>query len=169
MRRLTRLAVVLGAALSLAGAGSTAALAHDSGGKLLEFDSMTPVTGAAVGAVNDRGIKGGGLPWVIGEGSGEVGRDGSVEVRIEGLVIPSKGNINPVSTMGATVSCLTPTTPLNPTGIANVSTAQVPVGADGSATIEGMVNLPHPCWDPIVFVVGPAGQWFAMSDPEDGD
>jgi len=163
MRRLTRLAVVLGAALSLAGVGSTAALAHDSGGTLLEFDSMTPVTGAAVGTVNDRGIKGGGLAWVISEGRGEVGRDGSVEVRVTGLVIPSKGDINPVATFGATLSCNTPA------GVVNVSTGQFPASTAGDARIEDTVSLPRPCKDPILFVVGPTGQWFAMSNPEDDD
>ena len=158
MRVIGRLLVATFVALSLVGAGSAAGLAHDSG-SLTEFDSMTPVTGAAVGTVNDRGIKGGGLPWVIAEGQGEVGRDGSVEVRVEGLVIPLKGNINPVATFGATVSCLTPH------GIVNVRTAQFPASTTGNAEIEGMVDLPHPCMHPIVFVVSPGGAWFAMSNP----
>src|SRR5437764_13987085 len=161
MGRSTRLAVVLAAALCLAGAGSTAAVADDSGGTLLGFDSMTPVTGSAVGTVNGRGIKGGGLAWVISKGSGEVGRDGSVEVQVEGLVIPAKGDINPVATFGATLSCLTPH------GVMNVSTGQFPASAAGDARIEDTVSVPHSCMDPILFVVGPAGQWFAMSNAED--
>ena len=96
MRWLGRLLIATLAALSLVGAGSTAGLAHESG-SLTEFSSMTAITGAAVGTVNDRGILGGGLPWVIGEGQGEVGRDGSVEVRVEGLMISVLGNINPCS------------------------------------------------------------------------
>ena len=162
MRLFGRLLIATLAALSLVGAGSAAGLAHESG-SLTEFDSMTPVTGAAVGTVNARGIKGGGLAWVIAEGQGEVGRDGSVEVRVEGLVIPALGNINPVGTFGATVSCLTPH------GVVNVSTAQFPASSAGNAEIEGMVILPHPCRDPIVFVVGPNGKWFAMSNPGGND
>lgn len=158
MRWFGRLLIATFAALSVVGAGSAAGLAHESG-SLTEFDSMTAITGAAVGTVNDRGILGGGLPWVIGEGRGEVGRDGSVEVRVEGLVIPVLGNINPVATFGATVSCLTPH------GVVNVSTAQFPASRTGNAEIEGMVDLPHPCLAPIVFVVAPNGKWFAMSNP----
>ena len=158
MRFFGRLLIATFAALSVVGAGSAAGLAHESG-SLIEFDSMTPVTGSAVGTVNDRGLKGGGKPWVIAEGQGEVGRDGSVEVRVEGLVIPVFGNINPVATFGATVSCLTPH------GVVNVSTAQFPASRTGNAEIEGMVDLPHPCMDPIVFVVSPGGAWFAMSNP----
>lgn len=46
-------------ALSLTAAGTLAVGAHAGGNQFVEFDSMTPVTGSAVGAVNDRGIKGG--------------------------------------------------------------------------------------------------------------
>ena len=164
MRVFGRLLIATFAALSVVGAGSAAGLAHDSG-SLTEFDSMTPVTGAAVGTVNDRGIKGGGLPWVIADGQGEVGRDGSVEVRVEGLVIPVPpfNGTNPVKTFGATVSCLTPH------GVVNVRTAQFPASTTGNAEIEGMVDLPHPCMHPIVFVVSPAGAWFAMSNPGGDD
>src|SRR5437588_13119276 len=73
-------------ALTLAAAGTVSAGAHD-GGRLLEFGSMTPVSGAAVGTFNDRGIKGGGLPWVISSGTGEVDRQGHVSVSVTGLVL----------------------------------------------------------------------------------
>ena len=162
MRLFGRLLIATLAALSLVGAGSAAGLAHESG-SLTEFDSMTPVTGTAVNTVNDRGIKGGGLPWVIAEGEGEVDRDGSVKVRVEGLVIPLKGNTNPIATFGATVSCLTPH------GVVNVRTAQFPASTTGNAKIEGMVDLPHPCMHPLVFVVSPGGAWFAMSNPGGDD
>jgi hypothetical protein len=60
----------------------------------------------------------------------------------------------------------------------NVTTdPSTPTNAAGDATIVGTVALPHPCKDPIVFVVNgnpstPNGHnfaWFAMSNPEDGD
>src|SRR6476660_1601303 len=102
-----RFVVAGGGALSLVGAGSVSVAAHE-GGDLIEFDSMTPVTGAAVGTVNDRGLKGGGLPWVIASGSGEVSRRGHVEVEVTGLVLAAGANIgkNPIPTFAATVSCL---------------------------------------------------------------
>jgi hypothetical protein len=161
MRLAGRLLIAGLAALSLVGGASAAAFADDSD-TLLEFHTMTPVSGAAVGTVNDRGIKGGGLAWVISKGVGEVGTDGSVEVRVKGLVIPSKGFINPSPTFGATVSCLTPS------GVVNVTTAQFPASTAGDSRIEDTVSLPSTCTDPILFVVGTAGQWFAMSNPEDG-
>jgi hypothetical protein len=42
--------------------------------KVLEFDTMAPVSGPFVGSANPiRGFPGGGLPWVIASGSGELG------------------------------------------------------------------------------------------------
>src|SRR3982075_3554205 len=87
MGRLRMLLVAGVGAVSLVGAGAIGVSAHE-GRTLVEFDSMTPVTGAAVGAVNDRGIKGGGAPWVIKAGRGAVSRNGEVHVTVRGLVIP---------------------------------------------------------------------------------
>jgi hypothetical protein len=152
------------AALGLLGAGTVSAGANEDG-TLIEFDSMTPVTGAAVGTVNDRGITGGGLPWVIRSGEGEVDRQGNVEVSVRGLVIPVApfNGTNPAQAFIAIVSCLTPH------GVVNVSTASFPASATGNSDIEGKVDLPHPCMEPIVFVANPAGQWFAMSNAERDD
>jgi hypothetical protein len=149
------------AALGLLGAGTASAGANE-GGTLLEFDSMTGVSGAAVGTVNDRGITGGGAPWVITSGVGEVSRQGEVEVTVTGLVIPIPpfNGTNPIPAFKAIVSCLTPH------GVVNVSTASFPANTAGDSTINGTVRLPHPCKDPIVFVTAPTGQWFAMSNPE---
>lgn len=159
-----RIVVAAVGALSLAGATGASVSAHD-GGRLLEFDSMTPVTGAAVGAVNDRGIKGGGLPWVITSGHGTVARNGEVSVTVTGLIIvvPPVNGHNPIPMLKATVSCLTPH------GVVNVSTAPAPATAEGDSTITGIVTLPHPCKDPILFVAAPTGQWFAMSNSEEDD
>jgi hypothetical protein len=148
-------------ALSQVGAG-TVGVGAQPNDTLIEFDSMTPVTGAAVGTVNDRGITGGGLPWAITAGSGELNRQGHIEVMVTGLVIPVSpfNGINPVPSFKATVSCITPH------GVVNVSTANFPANTAGNSTINGTVDLPHPCKHPIVFVVAPSGQWFAMSNLE---
>lgn len=152
-------------ALSLVGAGAASVAADGGGDRLITFDSMTPVTGAAVGAVNDRGIKGGGLPWVISSGTGSVDRQGDVSVTVKGLIIvvPPVNGKNPVPFFKATVSCLTPD------GVVNVSTPNFPASLAGDSTINAHVDLPHPCKDPIVFVAAPSGQWFAMSNSEDDD
>lgn len=124
---------------------------------------MTPVTGAAVGAVNDRGITGGGKAWQITSGSGEVGSDGSVNVTVHGLVLVLTG-ANPIGAFGVTVSCVTPHG-----AIVNLHTGTAAATAAGDATISGTLNgpLPHPCLHPILFVTSPTGAWFAMSNRED--
>jgi hypothetical protein len=81
---------------------------------------------------------------------------------VRGLVIPVApfNGTNPVGFFKAIVSCLTPH------GVVNVSTASFPASTTGNSDIEGKVDLPHPCMEPIVFVASAAGQWFAMSNAE---
>ncbi|HKW59863.1 MAG TPA: hypothetical protein VJR46_08950 [Candidatus Dormibacteraeota bacterium] len=149
--------------MSLVAAGVTSAGAD--GGSLIEFKSMTPITGAAVGAVNDRGIKGGGLPWAITSGKGEVGRNGEVEVKVTGLVLVATG-ANPIGTFAATVSCVTPS------GVVNVRTGLFPASTTGDSRIEDRVALPRDCGQPEVFVGGVFGgqfRWFAVSNAEVDD
>jgi hypothetical protein len=161
MQQWRRLLVAVLGAVSLVGAGAIGVSAHE-GRTLVEFDSMTPVTGAAVGAVNERGIKGGGLPWAIRSGSGAVSKNGEVKVTVRGLVIPVApfNGTNPVAKFGATVSCLTEQ------GVVNVSTGLFPANSEGNSTINGRVALPKHCKDPVVFVVSPGGAWFSMSNPD---
>jgi hypothetical protein len=163
MARFRRVLVAALGALSVAGATAVGVSAHEGGGTLIEFESMTGVSGAAVGVVNDRGIKGGGLPWVIRSGHGEVDRQGNVKVTVRGLIIAGHTPPNPVPFFKATVSCLTPT------GVVNVSTAVSPATPTGNSTIRGKVALPQSCREPIVFVAAPTGQWFAMSRLEEED
>jgi hypothetical protein len=171
MGRFMKLLLAAGGALSLIGAGSATVLAHESSG-LVEFDSMTPVAGAAVGPATDRGIVGGGLPWAITSGEGSVDRHGEVEVTVKRLVIPNPPpasgitpGTNPVKMFEAVVSCLTRGgTPIN------THTKPFPASLAGDSTIEDTVALPRHCKDPIVFVVaarpdGSAGPWFAKSNP----
>jgi hypothetical protein len=150
------------AAICVAGliAASAAPTFADEKGNLTDFSTMTPVTGSAVGTVNDRGIKGGGLPWVISTGSGTVGQDGTVDVTVTGLIItvPPVNGKNPVPFFKATVSCVTPN------GVVNVSTANFPANLAGDSHIHGVIDLPRPCLAPIIFVAAPTGQWFAESN-----
>jgi hypothetical protein len=147
-------------ALSLAAAGTLSVGADAGGNQFFEFDSMTPVTGSAVGAVNDRGIKGGGLPWVITSAHGWVHSDGHVDVKVKGLIIvvPPVNGKNPVPFFKAIVSCITPS------GVKNVSTSNFDASSTGDAEINDTVTLPADCSQPIVFVASPGGAWFAMSN-----
>ena len=153
-------------ALSLVGAGTAPASAEDT---LIEFDSITPVTGSAVGHLNDRNIMGGGLPWVITSGSGEVDRQGNVEIEVKGLIIPASAGFgfNPAPKFQAVVSCL------GPSGVVNVKSAAFPASRAGDSEFETTVALPHPCNKPEVFVGTTLGSgvfvWFARSNVEDED
>jgi hypothetical protein len=156
------------AAVSLVAAGASAATAHE-GGNLIEFDSMSPITGSAVGAVNDRGLAGGGLPWMITSASGEVDRQGHVDVTVHGLVLAAGANTgkNPIPMFAATLSCVTPH------GVVNVTTGQFPATVPGGdSTIEDTIALPHPCKQAEVFVgavLGGQFRWFAVSKAEEDD
>jgi len=167
MRAFRKLLVGTIGALSLVGLGSASVGAHSD--TLLEFNSMSPVTGAAVGAVNDRGLTGGGLPWVIKSGRGEVDGDGQVSARVKGLIIvvaPVNGK-NPIANFSATVSCITPG------GIVNVTSGLFPASSTGNSKIKATVTLPSRCDKPELFVgtttkTG-AFVWFAESNAEDED
>jgi len=162
MRGFARLLLASTLTLGLLAAGASTGLAKE-GGNLIVFDSMTPVTGAAVGVPNDRGINGGGVAWAITSGTGTVSHKGAVDVTVTGLVIPSRGGINPVAAFKVIVSCVTPD------GVVNLSTATAPASAAGDSHITGTVDLPHPCQRPIVFVTSAGGAWFAMSNPKHED
>ena len=161
MRIFARVLVTAVCVAGLVVGGAAQALA-DEKGNLTDFSSMTAVTGGAVGTVNDRGIKGGGLPWVISTGSGTVSQRGAVDVTVTGLIItvPPINGRNPIPFFKATVSCITPS------GVVNVSTANFPANSAGDSQIHGAVDLPRPCKHPIVFVAAPTGQWFASSNPD---
>jgi hypothetical protein len=134
------------------------------GRTILEFDTMTPVVDPFLTAEGHpiRGILGGGVPWVIQRGEGELSANGKLEVEVRGLVIASTG-VNPVRQFVAAVNCLTTSSP--DTGV-TLLTPPVNVGANGNARFEATLNLPHPCVAPIVFVGTPAGtslRWFATT------
>lgn len=163
-----RLVVGAGVALSLV-AMSVSSAAAGEGGSVINFHSMTPITGAAVGST-ERGLKAGGLPWAITSGRGEVNQTGVVEVRVTGLVLTATG-ANPIGTFAATVSCVTRS------GIVNVQTKGFPATMTGdsqinTAQIEDRISLPSDCMQPEVFVGGlirtPTGavvfRWFAVSN-----
>ncbi|HET9111613.1 MAG TPA: hypothetical protein VFN78_12370 [Ktedonobacterales bacterium] len=167
----SRRGVVLGAsgavgALALGGLWTPTALAADvgSGVAVLQFHTMAPVTGAFVGAPTNpdggtpiRGIHGGGLPWKLKAASGELHADGSLRVRVRGLVLaagPSDGR-NPVTTFRAIVSF---------ENAAPIFTESFPASQEGDAEIKTRIDLPHPGFAPIIFV-GPGAftAWFAVT------
>jgi hypothetical protein len=144
-----------------------AALAGD---KVLEFESMAGVVRPYTGAAHAiRGVNGGGLPWVIRVGKGEVKADGRIEVKVRGLVLaddpavpPARRLVNPIPNFRAVVSCLS----VDAAGLAvtvNVTTGDFPATTGGDSEIEAALELPSPCIAPIVFVTSPGGAWFAAT------
>jgi hypothetical protein len=137
--------------------------------RVLEFDVMAPVSEPFTGATHAiRGVPGGGLPWEIDAAKGELRGDGRVEIEVDGLVLARRAPVpaalqgtNPIASFKAIVSCLT-----SDSGAAatlNVSTGLAPASASGDAKIEASVELPSPCFAPIVFVASPGGAWFAVT------
>jgi hypothetical protein len=134
------------------------------GKDVLEFDVMTPVVAPFTGTTNPiRGVNGGGVPWQIDRGRGDLRSDGRLEIKVEGLVLVSSGQ-NPVAQFRGVVNCLTTGSPN--VGV-NLVTAPVPASSDGDATIKATVELPDPCVAPIVFVTSGTGaapgNWFAAT------
>jgi hypothetical protein len=135
--------------------------------KILEFDTMVGVPSAFTGAQNPiRGINGGGIPWAIASGSGELTASGHLEIEVRGLVLAAGANAgtNPVASFRAIVSCLS-----SDAVVENVTTDPFPAttgGASaggGNASIEADLQLPQSCIAPIVFVTSPTGAWFAST------
>ena len=165
MKRLLVLSLGMTAAIGLA----ISPAASSNGEKILEFQTMAAVNGPFVGAANPiRGINGGGLPWQIDEGKGELSTGGKLEVMVSGLVLLDAApvpealrGINPIPNFQAIVSCLT-IADGSPATV-NVATEPFPASAAGDSKIEAHVDLPSPCFAPIVFV-GPSGTtWFATT------
>ena len=138
--------------------------------KLLAFDVMAPVASPFTGSANAiRGVNGGGLPWIIRSGKGEVKADGRIEVSVRGLVLAddpavpaARRLVNPFATFRVVVSCLGRAAG-GAAATVNVSTGEFPATPAGDADIEAAVDLPSPCIAPVVLVTSPGGAWFAAT------
>jgi hypothetical protein len=160
---------LLAALLLLVLVASTTGLGSSDSRKILAFDVMAPVSEPFTGATNAiRGVPGGGLPWELDAAKGELRADGRLEVEVEGLVLARRAPVpealrgtNPIASFKAIVSCLTVDGGAPAT--VNVSTALAPASPTGDAKIEDSLELPSPCFAPIVFVTSPGGMWFAVT------
>jgi hypothetical protein len=147
--RLALIGAISVAALALA---PSSAVARDNGddhhgehhhnGTLLK-SGVVGSTPAPAGAVIF-GVTPGGLPWVTDEGKVRVRSDGRIDVRIEGLVIPTppQNGTNPVPALTATLFC---------NGAAAAVTESFPLSVpDGDARFRGELMLPEVCVAPVV-------------------
>src|SRR5258705_4972447 len=90
MRVFARLLLASILTLGLFAAGASTGLAQE-GGNLIVFDSMTPVTGAAVGVPHHPGINGGGPPLALTTGTRTLRPKGARRGTVAGPVIPPPG------------------------------------------------------------------------------
>lgn len=164
------LALLLGLAVLAALAVPALGLGGGDGRKVLDANTLAPVVEPYTGAANPiRGVNGGGLPWELESGSANLRADGQLHVRIQGLVLarraPVPANLQgtmPFAQLKAIVSCLT--TPDGTTATTdNVSTEPFGVTPGGDGHLDASVELPSPCFAPIVFVTTTGGAWFATT------
>ncbi len=104
------------------------------------------------------GVKPGGKPWVLDEGTTRVDAAGHLEVEVEGLIIPALGR-NPVGTVSASLAC---------NGAVVATTPVVPLSPAGDAQIEATVKVPARCIAPVVMLnpFGDATTFIAISGQE---
>jgi hypothetical protein len=89
------------------------------------------------------GVVPAGAPWIVAASDVDARRDGRIEARVEGLVIPGRGT-GTVATVTASLFC---------GGESVGETAPVPLSADGDAEIDDTIAAaPDQCLAPVVFV-----------------
>jgi hypothetical protein len=140
------------------------------GPNMLEWQTMVGVPQAFTGETNAaviRGVNGGGIPWTLALGKGELSTGGHLEIKVRGLVLASGASAgsNPVNAFRGLVSCLTAdATVVNVPTVNTFPATTGPASAGGgNADIEETLDLPNPCIAPIVFVTNSGGSWFAST------
>jgi len=163
MSNRTRLAAAAALTLAFTAGGTLPAFA-DHGNTLIKTEMLLGLTKGETKVANDRGIVGGGLPWVLSEGEITVRADGRVKMEVEGLVVdpaaPNKAvaGTNPSPVFKVIVSCL------DADGmVTNVSTPTTPATKTGNAELEAVVSLPSECMAPKAFITSGTGAWFAQT------
>lgn len=136
---------------------------------MLKGETMDAVDGPYVGSANPiRGVNGGGLPWQIDTAKVVLLADGRLTAKVEGLVLFDGAPVpealrgtNPIASFRAIVSCQTISG--STATVMNLTTDAFPANPAGNSKIEATVDLPSPCFAPIVFVTSPGGMWFAVT------
>lgn len=168
-RHITTLAALLLVAALIPATNAAASADRDQAATVAAFDTMAPVSEPFTGSANAvRGVPGGGLPWELDEAKGRLTDSGEVRVKVEGLVLARRAPVpeaqqgtNPIPAFKVVVSCLT--TRDGEAATVNAETATAPATATGDAKISGTVDLPSPCFAPVIFVTSPTGAWFAAT------
>src|SRR3954463_1221560 len=129
---------------SLPALGDRGGHGHGHGGLLLRT-TLAP----SVPQDHDlHGVKAGAAPWVLKRGDARLQRDGRLQVRIRGLVIPSPtldGTPGPVQRVNAALYCGDDTAAAD-------TTASVPISRQGDARIDETLTLPAKCLGPVLLI-----------------
>lgn len=99
------------------------------------------------------GVKPGGKDWLLRRGSASIRSDGSIRVKVKGLVFADSGTTTTqtpngpftLAAVSASLFCDGTTTPVG-------TTATAPLSADGDARITGTLTLPAMCNAPTLMV-----------------
>ncbi|HEX5938242.1 MAG TPA: hypothetical protein VFZ75_11225 [Actinomycetota bacterium] len=155
-------AIVILAILGVGSIGLASTAGSADTATILKADTMAGVIAPYTGATNAiRGVPGGGLPWELSGAKVVLGADGRLEMKVEGLVLVATGE-NPIPMFRGLVSCQS----IDGTGgpaVVNRMTDPFPASMAGDSKIEATLDLPEPCFAPIVFVTSPTGSWFAVT------
>jgi hypothetical protein len=94
------------------------------------------------------GVKPGGAPWVLKSGTVRLTSDGTLDLEVRGLVIPTTGTASPVTTITASLYCGADAiaTPAD-------TTQPVPISSTGNASIKDRsFTVPTACLAPVILV-----------------
>ncbi len=164
MKLAPKIVVVIGLALLLV-PPPTLGNDDDNSLVLLRFRTLFGVRGPYLSSFVPptplRGLNGAPGPWSVERAAGIVRSDGTVSVRVRGLIVPALGR-NPIPNFRAVVSCRSIDSSGN-ASIVNTSTADFPATPSGDADIRAQVSLPSPCVAPLVFVTSSSLTWLAVT------
>jgi hypothetical protein len=153
------LAVVAFAAAALMFA--SLGLGSGDGRKVLEARVLAPLAPPYLGPAGAiRGVNGAGAQWSIGDAEADLRSDGRLKIDVQGLIVTVRGN-NPLLQFKAIVSCQSVVN--GAPAVTNVATDPFDANTAGDASTETNVDLPTPCFAPIVFVTTPGGSWIAVT------
>jgi len=153
------LAVVAFAAAALMFA--SLGLGSGDGRKVLEARVLAPLAPPYLGPAGAiRGVNGAGAQWSIGDAEADLRSDGRLKIDVQGLIVTVRGN-NPLLQFKAIGSCQSVVN--GAPAVTNVATDPFDANTAGDASTETNVDLPTPCFAPIVFVTTPGGSWIAVT------
>jgi hypothetical protein len=136
---------------------------------LLAFNSMFGVDTPFLGNRNPvRGFNGDTEPWSIRNGTGTLDTSGNLGVLIKGLVFSDNADStligkNDEDEFKAVVSCMTVADDGQTVTQSSVTTPGFHATSSGNATIRAQVELPDPCIEPVILIIGDQGEWLAVT------